>query len=463
MSLFISLCLAFSLCTTIGETIEFRKFTLSTQSPPAFRAPSPNAPAAHVLNLTGKAAIPKSAGYLHSIRKGNHVNGVYGLTKVTLGIAQQGFLADIEFGTQSFQATIDTGSSDTWLAGTGFQCINETSGGPLPESQCMFGPTYTISSTFERIANENFNATFADSTYVNGIYGNETVTIAGIPVQKQQVAIVNDAAYTSDGVSSGLIGFAFPDVTAAYAGTIPAMDTLHTKRIIYNPILTNLFSKGYVAPLFSLALERSSEPSGFAAGGLLAIGGLPPVRFSPTFASAPFQLVTVNELNHPGATKPQYQFYTIIINGITYQRSQEPSLIHPNSFDPPTNKSRISVLIDSGTSLIFLPTAFAIAVNALFDPPALYYANAGAFYTNCSAKAPEFGVQIGEQTFFLNAKDLIITAGSAPGTLCPTSIGDAGYGSTVLGAPFFKNVLAVFDVGASEMRFAAREFYRTIP
>ncbi len=460
MSLFISLCLVFSLCTTIGETIESREFTLSTQSPPTFKAPSPNAPAAHVLNLTGKAAIPKSAGYLQSIRKGNPVNGVYGLTKVTLGIGQQAFLADIEFGTQSFQATIDTGSSDTWLAGTGFQCIDETTGAHLPESQCMFGPTYTISPTFKRIANENFNETYLDSTYVNGIYGHETVTIAGIPVQKQQVAVVNDAAYIADGVSSGLIGFAFPDETSAYAGTIPAMDT---KGIAYNPILTTLFSKGYVAPLFSLALERSSETSGFAAGGLLAIGGLPPVRFSPTFASAPFQLVAVNELNHPGAAKPQYQFYTVIINGFTYRRSQEPSWTHPNPFDPPTNKSRTPVLIDSGTSLILLPTAFAIAVNALFDPPALYYANAGAFYTNCLAKAPEFGVQIGEQTFFLNAKDLIIIARSAEGTLCPTSIGDAGYGPSVLGAPFLKNVLAVFDVGASEMRFAAREFYRTIP
>ena len=460
MGVFISLCLVFSLCTTIGETIESRKFTLSSQSPPAFRAPSPNAPAAHVLNLTGKAAIPKSAGYLQSIRKGNHVNGVYSLTEVTLDIGLQGFLADIEFGTQSFQATIDTGSSDTWLAGTGFQCINETTGAHLPESQCRFGPTYTISPTFKRIANENFNATYGDSTYVNGIYGHETVTIAGIPVQKQQVAVVNDAAYTSDGVSSGLIGFAFPDETTAYAGTIPAMDT---KAIAYNPILTNLFSKGYVAPLFSLALERSSETSGFAAGGLLAIGGLPPVRFSPTFASAPFQLVAVKELNHPGATKPQYQFYTIIINGFTYRRSQEPSWIHPNSFDPPTNKSRTPVVIDSGTSLIYLPTAISIAVNALFDPPALYDANADGFYVNCSAKAPEFGVQIGEQTFFLNAKDLIIPAGSAEGTLCLTSIGDAGYGSSILGAPFFKNVLAVFDVGASEMRFAAREFYRTIP
>ena len=209
-------------------------------------------------------------------------------------------VAYLEIGTQLFQAQIDTGSSDTWVIGKGFQCVNKTT--DEPESECMFGPTYTISPTFRRIKNENFHITYADGTSVSGVFGNETVTLAGIPVQNQQFAVVDHASFNYDNVTSEITGLGFPSGTVAYAGTDPAKNT---KPITYNPILTNLFSKGYVAPVFSLAIEKSSITARVAAGELLAIGGLPPVRHSPVFFSALFQLITVDSNNKTLAI-PQY-------------------------------------------------------------------------------------------------------------------------------------------------------------
>ncbi len=126
----------------------------------------------------------------------------------------------------------------------------------------------------------------------------------------------------------------------------------------------------------------------------------------------------------------------------------------PNPFGPPSDPSQVQVIIDSGTTLIYLPTEISDAVNALFDPPAVFDSDQEAYAVDCSAQAPEFGVKIGSQTFFVNAIDMIIA--NDDGT-CTSGVDNAGNGLPVLGDVFLRNVLAVFDIGASEMRFAGRE------
>lgn len=458
------LCLLPILWAEIGETVQSQKFTIGSQSPPSFKAPSPNVPAAHILPLTGKAGVPQSAGYLQSLRYGNHINGVYGLTSVTNIAPSDIFSTNIIFGAQSFQVEIDTGSSDTWVVGRDFQCIDQTAEAQEPESGCMFGPSYTLSHSFRRIPDQHFIIVYGDGSNATGIVGNETVTLAGIRVTNQEVAVVDNVTVTGDRVTSGLLGLSFRNSTSVYAGTNPnTMD----RQIQYDPVFTTMYTRGYVLPLFSLAIERSSATNGTAPGGLLAIGGLPPVPFRPFFASAPFQLLNVNNAAVPAADSQKadpdlaYTFYAITIQGLTYERSNETKWSHSkfsSPLEPPSDASHIQVVIDSGTNLIYLPTGIAVAVNALFDPPAQFYTSYGGFAVNCSAKAPNFRVDIGGQTFFIDKKDLILDLGRGTG-LCVTGVNDAGYGTPILETPFLKNVLAIFDVGAGEMRFAAREFY----
>ena len=49
--------------------------------------------------------------------------------------------------------------------------------------------------------------------------------------------------------------------------------------------------------------------------------------------------------------------------------------------------------------------------------------------------------------------------GGFGGNICLSGIQDDGGSFGILGDVFLKNVLAVYDIGASEMRFAARENY----
>lgn len=67
---------------------------------------------------------------------------------------------------------------------------------------------------------------------------------------------------------------------------------------------------------------------------------------------------------------------------------------------------------------------------------------------------------IGGSTFYINPTDMILPGGmdNSEKKTCISGInagGDVGQGIFVLGGTFLRNVVAVFDVGAAEMRFAA--------
>ncbi|MCJ1224429.1 hypothetical protein MMC12_001074 [Toensbergia leucococca] len=442
------LALVTSLLACITEGTDVKGFTVGGYTPAAFRAPSPNTVTSNTLSLTRKSGS-RSAAYLQSIRKNTQVNGLYqyGVAPLTQEEEGEEYLTEIEFGSKSFSVILDTGSSDTWLVETGFTCVNQTSGALETEAECMFGPTYTVPSTFKDIPNENFNITYGDGEFLTGKFGFEAVTLAGITVPKQQVAVVNFAAWDGDDVSSGLVGLAYPAITSEFSGDNPTLDT-EAKQIEYNPIFTTMYLDSLVAPLFSLAINRGN--SGTNQAGFLALGGLPPVAFVPIFASTPIQILTLAAYN----ITTQYSFYTITPQALVYEESKHTHYGYgnwPNPFQP----NGAQYIVDSGTTLLYLPTGQADAINALFDPPAVYSDDVGAYVVDCNAKAPELGVQIGGEVFFISPLDLILNSEGS----CFTGVDDGGDGPYILGDVFLKNVVAVFDVGASEMRFAAREFY----
>jgi hypothetical protein len=354
-------------------------------------------------------------------------------------------VTEIEVGTETFTVVVDTGSSDTWLVKTGFACSKGT------QAACKFGATYNESSTFQPIDNENFQLSYTDGEYLFGAYGKEKVTVAGVTVNDQQIAAVQSAYWNGDGVSSGVLGLGFPGNTKAYSGTSQISDSADTK-IQYSPFFTSATTEGSVANLFSLALSRDET------GGMLAIGGLPPVAYVPVFASTPFQLLSASSPSASAGAKPDYTFYTITTNGFEYQSAQVNWNVGSwlTYFGNPNDVSQVQVVIDSGTTVNYLPQVTADRVNALFEPAATYNAQIGYYTVNCNAKAPEFGVKIGQEIFYVNPADNILKLSA---TTCITGIARTGTGGkSILGHVFLKNVLAVFDIGASQMRFAAREY-----
>lgn len=129
----------------------------------------------------------------------------------------------------------------------------------------------------------NFNIEYGDGEFLTGVLGYENVTVAGITVDHQEVALVNYSYWFGDEVTSGLMGLAYPLLTSAYEGNDPDEDSTQVE---YNPIITTMISDGLIDPVFSLALDRNSD------SGYLALGGLPPVNYTGDFATTPILMVS---------------------------------------------------------------------------------------------------------------------------------------------------------------------------
>ncbi|KAM3419477.1 hypothetical protein BST61_g5403 [Cercospora zeina] len=406
----------------------------------------------NVVSLTRKDATSLSSMYVQAMRGRRGVSRVANATTPLISVeGGQVFLADVTVGGKPFRVVIDTGSSDPWLAREGFECFDPINDARLEQSVCEFGPAYdpSQSTTYASIPEQNFNISYADGEYLNGGLGIETFSMAGIEVPQQQFGVVDIAAWYGDGISSGLIGFAYRTLTSAYAGTDPRTD-VRGQRIPYNPLFVNMYEQQNVPAIFSIAMDRDSS-----AGGVLALGGIPDIQHSPHFASTPIQGVRVN------ATSGQqvYEFYTIDIDGyaISANRStQFNSYDNPNPLKTPLVQNGSDTIVDSGTSLCYVPEDVAEATAALFDPPAYFDDTQGAYFVDCASKAPVFGVGIAKKIFYVNSDDLII---EIQRNVCVTGIQSAGAGLSILGGTWMKNVLAVFDVEGEQMRFAARQFY----
>lgn len=204
-----------------------------------------------------------------------------------------------------------------------------------------------------------------------------------------------------------------------------------------------MYEDGLVAPLFSLAIERDLEgPSGY-----LALGGVPPVDFVQNFTGTPILITTIEF--YPEAL----DFYTIEIEGLTI-----------NGETIADSDLNVQYIVDSGTTLNYLPTALADKVNAAFVPPAVFSDDDGAYIVECDAEAPTFGVMINGTVFLHNKLDMILPAGtnSRGKEICISGIDDGGdeEGDVyILGDTFQKNVVTVFDVGAGVISFAPRVSY----
>jgi len=182
--------------------------TASSSYPTAQRAPVEIGVTDKVLTLNKVQASSKKTHSAFSLTK--HATLANGSSSVltSLEIGEE-FATPITFGTQTFEVIVDTGSSDTWLVESGFTCEDISTGATITEADCDFGPTFTVDSSFSKISGVNFNITYGDGEFLSGIFGTENVTLAGIEV-KQQVALVNLAAWEGDSTTSGLVGLAYP-------------------------------------------------------------------------------------------------------------------------------------------------------------------------------------------------------------------------------------------------------------
>ncbi|KAI4775617.1 acid protease [Aureobasidium sp. EXF-3400] len=426
----------------------------------AVQKPSPNRITGHSIAL-GRANAKTnslSTGYLQAIRSGNHVDGVYSRlrngTADLLSInAGSVFLAPLNAGGETFYVVIDTGSSDTWLVNNEFTCVDPDDSAVIDESQCAFGPSYSLTATAKQIDNRNFNISYADGERLNGEMITEDLTFAGITVENQTMGLVTYAGWYGDGASSGLVGLAYASLTNQYSGNNPSAD-IAGLTIPYDPLLTSMFKENLTAPLFSIALDRDVSRSAQSAGGILAVGGIPNIPHGTFWSSSNISIIGVDATTG----QPEYQFYAITVDGWAASKNQnadfDVKMTGNTRKTPLLGAPTRNVIVDSGTSLIYAPSAVAAGLAAAFNPPANVSSSTGLYHVACNATVPLFGVVVSSKVFYVNRLDLIIDTGLG---FCVMGVQDNNGGLTIVGDVFMRNVLTVFDVGAAQVRFSARQ------
>lgn len=275
--------------------------------------------------------------------------GYENITATTAYGTQYG--VDVHFNNQKLTLALDTGSSDTWAVSAKANCTSFFAG------SCYFGPGFAGGFTEAPAASEHLYIQYGDGEVVQGPIGYMTVTVGGLAVANQTVALANDTLWNGNNVTSGILGLAYPSITNAYGGPFGEHDPWYQKQ--YAPFFANMVAQGLAENYFSVAISRDQ------AGGALAFGGVPEdlagVDYSTT-AMAPIIIVSLSlgdylhgenvgwliDLAHQANlvdqkdTASQYSFYTIIPDGWIFGTS--------------TDSRRLPYIIDTGTTLIYAPS-----------------------------------------------------------------------------------------------------------
>ncbi|KAK1759825.1 hypothetical protein QBC47DRAFT_420693 [Echria macrotheca] len=356
------------------------------------------------------------------------------------------YIIDLDMRGEKIPVTVDTGSSDTWVVKQPYECISLDWEHPERKPNCGLGDGLKGDLSGGVVANVSFGRAYVDGTFVSGYFGYEDVTLAGLTAKHQRLAIVNSTYWYGDGRTSGLLGLAYPYMTS--------LDGADASQPLYDPIFTTLWKDKLIDPVFSMALSRAADQTvkqpaadeGHETS-YLAFGGLPPVSYdAASWARTP--ILPMSAIN---MDTQELGLYLIRAESFVY--GQKGNLT--------TNGTAWPVLIDAGSTLSVLPRSLVDKLYAAFDPPAKYMSFNGLFYARCDAKVPEFGVTFGNRTFFFAKEDLLRQSARDPtGEYCRIGVTDGpDDGSNVLGVTFLSSVVAVFDIGLHEMRFASRVAY----
>ncbi|KAK4210330.1 aspartic protease PEP3 [Rhypophila decipiens] len=390
------------------------------------------------------------------------------------------YMIDLKVGSETIPVSVDTGSSDTWLIQEPYTCVSYFFN-PGRKPDCGFGPGLKsdMSSSIV-LPNTTFGRAYGDGTFVRGYFVNSPVTIGGLTIPSQRLAVVNYTYWYGDNRVSGLLGLGYPLLTSLDSEGYQTMSA-------YDPIFFTLWKERLVTePVFSIALSRDEDqttewhngqgpvtvPSEGEGGkrhkSFLALGGLPDVGVDEsTWARTPIQ--SMDLLDGWDIQTSELGMYIIVADAYVFGKTKlggasgSAEQFVPVG-EPTRNTTRFPVLIDAGSTLSILPRALVDQLYASFDPPAKYMPGTGLYYARCDATVPTFGVQIGTSLFSIEPEDLlrqnVRKQDEQTGEWwCRIGVTDSYSAPYILGVTFLSNVVAVFDVGKDEMRFATRTKY----
>ncbi|KAJ7258382.1 aspartic peptidase domain-containing protein [Mycena haematopus] len=313
------------------------------------------------------------------------------------------YVASTKVGTQTFELIVDTGSSNTWVGS---------------------GTKYTPGSTATN-TKKSFAVTYGSGS-VSGTEFTDTVVIGGLTITKQSIG---DGTTSSgfEGVD-GIIGFGPVDLTE---DTVSGSTTVPT-------VINNLATQGTISTQVlgvSFAPESGSDTDD--TNGELTLGGTDSTKFS---GSITFVTRTT--------ASPFNEFWGVVVSSIT--------------FNGASVGASASAIVDTGTTLIFIPTA---AYNAFLKASGGKTDSSTGLASWTTLPTANFAFVIGGVSFSLTPSQFTIPQAQLADFGLPTGkffgwIADGGSVAAdinfIIGQKFLENFYSVFDTTNNRVGFATR-------
>jgi hypothetical protein len=298
---------------------------------------------------------------------------------------------------------------------------------------CSFAGTYLANSstTYQYVAS-NFNISYVDGSGASGDYVKDTVTIGSSALTGQQFGIGYSSS-SSEGILG--IGYRLNEVWVGRNGLSP-----------YDNVPANMVTQGLInSNAYSLWLNDLD-----ASTGSILFGGVDTAKFSGTLATLPIQSSLSNA--------EYYAEFLITLTGLTLGSTKIAS------------NARQAVLLDSGSSLTYLPNAMTQAIyNAV---GAQYDSDDGAAFVPCSLASSKevLSYTFTSTTISVTMRELVIEIFTTSGkqltfsdgtTACLFGIAPAGSGTCVLGDTFLRSAYVVYDMANNQISLAQTNFNAT--
>ncbi|KAI9488758.1 aspartic peptidase domain-containing protein [Zychaea mexicana] len=388
------------------------------------------------------------------------------------------YLVEVGIGTppQNFTVTLDTGSADLWVPSS--ECS---------QSECPYGGFQeSASSTFQG-GGEDFGIQYGIGS-VNGTYVTDTVTVAGASVPDQQFGLAKttqDILTTPTTVggsggdeakpnnrtnvaANGILGLGYPQLTAA---TTQGEQT-------YNPFVFNLVEKNVIKdPVFSVYMNSASK-TGWA--GEIIFGGVDNSKYSGELNYLPVAQLTTQQQPlgglDGGETQDQQQQHQGYYYWMVYGKGVSVKTANGSSQDYDL-QSMGAFILDTGTTLTYMPTQMAIQVVTAVAGDSGFQLDrqSGVMIVDCSVAQSQAEVQLkmsqssngSGQPVVLSvpASELVIPLdGDTPETssacmfgIAPLGSSGGGLGSNMflVGDSMLRSAYLVFDMGQNRIGIAS--------
>ncbi|KAF7315963.1 Peptidase A1 domain-containing protein [Mycena indigotica] len=384
-----------------------------------------------------------------SMRRQGNVDGTIGLGDNSDLL----YTVPIQLGDTTTVVNLDTGSSDLWVITT--DCTTNA----CAKSRTTHLPAKSLSRT-----GANVTMRYGDSTtgtYATGNIAIDTVSIAGVAIENQLFAAIED---TTNAVvqfgAAGIFGLGFPTESQIQGAAVtkqfgPQATTDHFVASSYadGPLISRIAQTGALEmAMFAITLQRSTID--ISGTGALTLGSLPPGVDNKTITWVPVRLYKPEEGGITAPTFAPNEVYPlrweIDLDAVWLDGRKVPASKIPTSGG--VDATRMSALMDTGNSILRGPKDVVNNILGSISPE--YDPTIPNSATLACAQAHNLTFQIGGKMFPIDPRDLIgpTEAGQAQECVVDNLVStDApGVGALFrwsLGDPFFRSNLVIFHFG----------------